>query len=347
MMLPIEQFALKGAVQSCERYGNGHINETYLVTCPSARYILQKINTNVFKKPDELMQNIESVLRHQRSRVDDPRGCMTLVPTRDGASWYQDESGAYRCYDFVEGSICLDRAESEADFAESGAGFGAFQRMLADFPAHTLHETIPHFHDTPDRYRIFKEAVAADALGRAREVQREIDFALAHEKDAAALMEAGLPLRVTHNDTKLNNVLLDRDTGEAVCVIDLDTVMPGLAVNDFGDSIRFGANHCAEDERDLNKVCFDLNLFDAYTQGFLEGADGALTPAELDYLPWGARLITLECGIRFLTDYLEGDKYFRIHRPGQNLDRCRTQFKLVADMEACWDKMCLAVDKYR
>ena len=152
MMLPIEQFALKGAVQSCERYGNGHINETYLVTCPSARYILQKINTNVFKKPDELMQNIESVLRHQRSRVDDPRGCMTLVPTRDGASWYQDESGAYRCYDFVEGSICLDRAESEADFAESGAGFGAFQRMLADFPAHTLHETIPHFHDTPDRY---------------------------------------------------------------------------------------------------------------------------------------------------------------------------------------------------
>ena len=192
MMLPIEQFALKGAVQSCERYGNGHINETYLVTCPSARYILQKINTNVFKKPDELMQNIESVLRHQRSRVDDPRGCMTLVPTRDGASWYQDESGAYRCYDFVEGSICLDRAESEADFAESGAGFGAFQRMLADFPAHTLHETIPHFHDTPDRYRIFKEAVAADALGRAREVQREIDFALAHEKDAAALMEAGI-----------------------------------------------------------------------------------------------------------------------------------------------------------
>ena len=203
MMLPIEQFALKGAVQSCERYGNGHINETYLVTCPSARYILQKINTNVFKKPDELMQNIESVLRHQRSRVDDPRGCMTLVPTRDGASWYQDESGAYRCYDFVEGSICLDRAESEADFAESGAGFGAFQRMLADFPAHTLHETIPHFHDTPDRYRIFKEAVAADALGRAREVQREIDFALAHEKDAAALMEAGAQME------SINRVMFD------------------------------------------------------------------------------------------------------------------------------------------
>ena len=227
-MLPIEQFALKGAAQSCERYGNGHINETYLVTCPSARYILQKINTNVFKKPDELMQNIASVLRHQRSRVSDPRGCMALVPTRDGASWYQDESGAYRCYDFVEGTICLDRAESEADFAESGAGFGAFQRMLADFPAHTLHETIPHFHDTPDRYRIFKEAVAADALGRVCEAHREIDFALAHEKDAAALMEAGLPLRVTHNDTKLNNVLLDAQTRKALCVIDLDTVMPRM-----------------------------------------------------------------------------------------------------------------------
>ena len=219
------------------------------------------------------------------------------------------------------------------------------------YPAETLYETIPHFHDTEARLARLKEVVAADPLGRVKEVGPELDFVAAREADCSVVLEAlrqgELPLRVTHNDTKLNNVLMDRKTGEAVCVIDLDTVMPGLAVNDFGDSIRFGANHCAEDERDLNKVCFDLNLFDAYTQGFLEGADGALTPAELDYLPWGARLITLECGIRFLTDYLEGDKYFRIHRPGQNLDRCRTQFKLVADMEACWDKMCLAVDKYR
>ena len=337
MMLPIEQFALKGAAQSCERYGNGHINETYLVTCPSARYILQKINTNVFKKPDELMQNIASVLRHQRSRVSDPRGCMALVPTRDGASWYQDESGAYRCYDFVEGSICLDRAESEADFAESGAGFGAFQRMLADFPAHTLHETIPHFHDTPDRYRIFKEAVAADALGRAREVQREIDFALAHEKDAAALMEAGLPLRVTHNDTKLNNVLLDAQTRKALCVIDLDTVMPGFAANDFGDSIRFGASTAAEDETDLSKVTMSLDLYAAFAGAFLGAC--SLTQPEIELLPMGAKLMTLECGVRFLTDYLQGDTYFRVHRPGHNLDRTRTQFKLVADMEAKWAEM--------
>ena len=176
-------------------------------------------------------------------------------------------------------------------------------------------------------------------------------FVAAREGDCSVVLQAlrsgELPLRVTHNDTKLNNVLLDRTTGEAVCVIDLDTVMPGLSINDFGDSIRFGANHCAEDETDLDKVNFDLNLFDAYTRGFLEGAEGAFTPAELDYLPWGARVITLECGIRFLTDYLEGDHYFRIHRPGQNLDRCRTQFKLVADIGACWVKMGSVVDQYR
>lgn len=337
MMLPISQFALKGPVQSCERYGNGHINETYLVTCPTARYILQRINTNVFKKPAELMSNIESVLRHQRAHVSDPRGCMTLVGTIDGASWYQDESGAYRCYDFVEGSLCLDRAETEADFAESGAGFGAFQRMLADFPAHTLFETIPRFHDTPDRYRIFKEAIAADSMGRAREVQREIDFALAHEKDAAALMQAGLPLRVTHNDTKLNNVLFDAKTRKALCVIDLDTVMPGFAANDFGDSIRFGASTAAEDETNLEKVTMSLDLYAAFARAFLGAC--SLTQPEIELLPMGAKLMTLECGVRFLTDYLQGDTYFRIHRPGHNLDRTRTQFKLVADMESKWVQM--------
>ena len=254
-------------------------------------------------------------------------------------------------YPFLEDTVCLQSAETPERFAASAQAFGKFQRMLKDYPAETLYETIPHFHDTEARLARLKEVVAADPVGRVKEVGPELDFVAAREADCSVVLEAlrrgELPLRVTHNDTKLNNVLMDRKTGEAVCVIDLDTVMPGLSVNDFGDSIRFGANHCDEDERDMNKVHFDLNLFDAYTQGFLEGADGALTPAELDYLPWGARLITLECGIRFLTDYLEGDKYFRIHRPGQNLDRCRTQFKLVADMEACWDKMCSAVDKYR
>ena len=187
-------------------------------------------------------------------------------------------------------------------------------------------------------------------MGRAKDVQPEIDFVLAHEADCSvamsALREGKLPLRVTHNDTKLNNVLIDRETGKGICVIDLDTVMPGLAINDFGDSIRFGANHSAEDERDLSKVNFDLDLFEAYARGFLTGCAGSLIPAELEYLPWGAKLMTLECGIRFLTDYLEGDHYFATHREGQNLDRCRTQFKLVSDMEKAWDDMAAVVKKY-
>ena len=223
--------------------------------------------------------------------------------------------------------------------------------MLKDYPADTLYETIPKFHDTEDRLAKLKAAVAADVMGRVKEVGPELKFVQEREADCSvtlsALRDGRLPLRVTHNDTKLNNILIDRESGEGICVIDLDTVMPGLAINDFGDSIRFGANHSAEDERDLTKVNFDLELFDVYAAGFLEGAGGALTETELDYLPWGAKLMTLECGIRFLTDYLEGDHYFRIHREGQNLDRCRTQFKLVSDMEAAWDDMKAVVDKYR
>ena len=223
--------------------------------------------------------------------------------------------------------------------------------MLKDYPADTLYETIPHFHGTEDRLSKLKAAVEADVMGRVKDVQPELDFVRKREADCSvalqALREGKLPLRVTHNDTKLNNVLIDRDSGEGICVIDLDTVMPGLSINDFGDSIRFGANHSAEDERDLSKVNFDISLYEVYTQGFLEGAGGALTQAELDYLPWGAKLMTLECGIRFLTDYLDGDHYFRIHREGQNLDRCRTQFKLVADMEEQWEAMKAVVDKYR
>ena len=210
--------------------------------------------------------------------------------------------------------------------------------------AFLLEQAKVHLHNMEvDRLNRLKTAVKADAFGRVREVQRELDFVTAREKDCSVVLQAQregrLPLRVTHNDTKLNNVLMDRETGEGICVIDLDTVMPGLAINDFGDSIRFGANHCAEDERDLSRVNFDLELFEVYTRGFLDGAGGALTEAEMEYLPWGARLMTLECGIRFLTDYLEGDQYFRIQREGQNLDRCRTQFKLVSDMEDCWTRM--------
>ena len=252
-------------------------------------------------------------------------------------------------YDFV-GGFCLDTPESDEDFYQSALAFGRFQQMLSDYDADSLTETIPEFHNTIDRYRQFKESVAEDRVGRAGQVRDEIDFVLAREEKGATLQKmrcsGELPLRVTHNDTKLNNILVDRTTGEGICVIDLDTTMPGLSMNDFGDSIRFGANHSAEDEKDLTKVNFDIDLYEAFTRGFLEGAAGSLTPEELEYLPWGARLMTLECGIRFLTDYLDGDHYFRIHRPEHNLDRCRTQFKLVKDMEEQFDAMHAVVSKY-
>ena len=244
----------------------------------------------------------------------------------------------------------MQQVQTPEQFYQSAWTFGNFQRLLADYPAHTLHETIPQFHDTRDRYKKFEKAVEANVCGRAAEVQAEICFVREHQADCAVLMdllESGkLPLRVTHNDTKLNNVLLDKKTGCGLCVIDLDTVMPGLSLNDFGDSIRFGANHSAEDEPDLSLVNFDLELFEIYTKGFLGAAGDALTAREKEMLPWGAKLMTLECGMRFLTDYLEGDHYFKTHRPGQNLDRCRTQFKLVRDMEAHWPEMAAIVQKY-
>ena len=246
--------------------------------------------------------------------------------------------------------MCYQSAETPELFAASGRAFGRFQRLLRDYPAHTLHETIPRFHDTENRLQNLKNAVTADSLGRVRQCGAEIDFMMAREADCSAalsaLREGLLPLRVTHNDTKLNNVLMDEKTGEALCVIDLDTVMPGLSINDFGDSIRFGANHSAEDEPDLSKVNLDVGLFETYTAAFLSEAGDALTEVEIRYLPWGAKLMTLECGIRFLTDYLEGDVYFHTTRPGQNLDRTRTQCKLVADMEKHWGELNAIVERY-
>ena len=228
------------------------------------------------------------------------------------------------------------------DFYQSAVAFGQFQQQLQDFPADTLHETIPNFHNTVDRYRIFHEVLAADPMHRAGEVTDEIQFVLDREEEAGTLVhllqEGKLPLRVTHNDTKLNNVMLDETTRTPLCVIDLDTVMPGLSAYDFGDSIRFGAATAAEDEKDLSKMEMDLELFRTYAKGFLHACPD-LTPMEKKMLPMGAKLMTLECGLRFLTDYLDGDHYFAVHREGQNLDRCRTQFKLVADMESKWTAM--------
>lgn len=347
---------LLGAV----RYGQGHINDTFCVLCQPqegdcVRFILQGLSSAAFPHPEELMENfvgITSYLRQQVIRMggDPERETLRLVKTRDGKDFYTDSTGkVWRLTPFVENTDCLQSATPEL-FEASARAFGRFQYLLQGYPAETLHETIVKFHDTEDRFAKFVAALEADPLGRAKDVQPEIQFVLDRKADCSvalqALREGKLPLRVTHNDTKLNNILIDRDTNEGICVIDLDTTMPGLSMNDFGDSIRFGANHSKEDEKDLSKVNFDIDLYEVFTRGFLEGAQGSFTEAELEYLPWGARLMTLECGIRFLTDYLVGDHYFRIHYPEQNLDRTRTQFKLVSDMEQQFEAMGAIVRKY-
>ncbi len=344
-----KHFALGGEPVFCNRYGSGHINETYLLIDSVAReYILQKINTNVFKNTEALMQNISAVTKHLRKSATSPREVLTLVPTKQGDDWLNQNGEFWRLYEFVSDSTCFDQASSEI-FRESAVAFGRFQRQLADFPAHTLTETIPNFHNTPERYKAFSNAVNQDICGRAANVKQEIEFVLAREDYASTLTKlqqsGDLPLRVTHNDTKLNNVLFDRHTRKALCVIDLDTVMPGLAVNDFGDSIRFGASTATEDEQDLEKVSLSIDLFEAYTDGFLSACGSSLTECEVQNLCNGAKMMTLECGARFLADYLSGDTYFHIKRDGHNLDRCRTQFKLVADMEKNWDKMQKVVEQ--
>ena len=341
----LNAFRLKGSPVFCQRFGEGHINETYLTTCDTGlSYILQKINTNTFKDPVGLMENVSAVTAFLAKNADDPRGTMRIIYAKDGKPYHVDEQGAYwRMYDFVPSSICLQKAETTRDFYNTGLAFGRFQKLLADFPAETLHESIPKFHDTRDRFRQLHEAVENNRSGRLDTCQPELEFALAREKEAGVIVEAlesgAMPWRVTHNDTKLNNILLDYDTHEPLCVIDLDTVMPGSALYDFGDSIRFGAATAAEDETDLSKVSMSLDLFEVYTRGFLTGCGGSLTELELQMLPIGAKMMTLECGTRFLADHLNGDVYFRIHRENHNLDRCRTQFKLVADMESKLDQM--------
>lgn len=351
MLEIVGRFCLDGEPLLCTRYGSGHINDTYLLVDSTGRqYILQKINRMVFRDPEALMRNILAVTTHLRKSAASSREVLTLLPAQNGDFWLCDEQGEYwRLYAFVSDNLCLERPQSPEDFRESARAFGRFQRQLADFPAHSLTETIPHFHDTPVRYAALRQALQNDSHGRAAAVRREAEFALAREEYAATLVrlqaEGSLPLRVTHNDTKLNNVLFDRESRKALCVIDLDTVMPGLAVNDFGDSIRFGASTAPEDEPDPGKVGLSLPLFEAYVQGFLAACESSLTKTEIDCLCDGAKMMTLECGVRFLTDYLMGDVYFRTHREDHNLVRCRTQFRLVADMESKWDTMQEAVAK--
>lgn len=340
----LSQFSLDSAPLSCQRHGCGHINETYLVTTTSGRrYILQKLSNTAFPDIAGLQENIAAVTAHLHKKISDPNGALTLIPTVDGKNWYHHgENSDWRVYDFIENAICLQLPEDNNDFYQSAIAFGTFQQQLSDFPAHTLHETIAKFHHTPNRYRLFKEVVERDPMSRTRDVQPEIDFALRHEEVGGSLIrlleEGKLPLRVTHNDTKLNNVMLRADDRTPLCIVDLDTTMPGLSAYDFGDSIRFGAATALEDEKDLSKMTIDLEKYRIFARGFLQACPG-LTEQERKALPLGALIMTLECGVRFLTDFLDGDHYFGIHYPEHNLDRCRTQFKLVSEMEANWAAM--------
>lgn len=352
----LEAFSQIGNIKSCDKYGNGHINDTFLIVTDDKRYILQRINDVVFPNPVQVMENIKGITEHIKNKAsenskDPDRSTLTIIPTDSGEIYFRDSYGSFwRMYSFIEGTVAKEKVNDADDFVCCAEAFGDFQSVLADYPADTLYETIVNFHNTPVRFQNLLNAIKADKSGRAASVKEEIEFALAR-KDLTEILEKArenkeIPLRVTHNDTKLNNILFDAADGSAVCVIDLDTVMPGYAVNDFGDSIRFGANTAVEDETDLSKVSLDLNLFEAYTEGFLRGCKGRLTQNEIKLLPIGAMMMTFECGMRFLTDHLDGDVYFKIHREGHNLDRCRNQFALLADMEKKIEEMNAIVKKY-
>lgn len=356
-----ENFQFKGILVDIRPWGNGHINDTYLMgyeidNKECVRYILQRINKNVFPKPEEVMENVVNVTTHLHKKIlenggDPYRETLNIIPTKSGMSYYKEsEDNYWRGLIFITDATSYDVAETPEEFYQSAVAFGRFQSLLADFPAEELHETIKNFHNTKSRFDAFKKALEEDVADRAKYVKDEIQFVLDREKDASYFVDLidkhEIPIRVTHNDTKLNNIMIDNETHEGICVIDLDTTMPGLAMYDFGDSIRFGASTGEEDEKDLSKVSCSMELFEAYTKGFIEGCDGKLTEKEIELLPMGAKVITYECGMRFLTDYLQNDVYFKTSRKEHNLDRARTQFKLVADMEKKWNQMQSIVKKY-
>ena len=351
-----EIFEISGTPVAAERYGCGHINETYLLECDDrSKYIFQKINSKVFPNVEGLTNNIVSVTTFLRKKTleaggDPDRNCLTPIALKNGGWYIEEPDGYWRMFIFIDDAITLQTPEHPNDFYNSGCAFGNFQSLLSDFPADTLCEVIENFHNTAIRFENLEKAIERNASGRRDEVAAEIEFARERKADCSVLVDmlarGELPLRVTHNDTKLNNVLLDPVTKEPVSVVDLDTVMPGLSLYDYGDSIRFGASTAAEDEQDLSKVECDLTMFEAYTKGFLSQCGKSLTENEKKMLAFSAKIMTLECGMRFLTDHLDGDTYFRIHRENHNLDRCRTQFKLVADMEKKMDEMNAIVAKY-
>jgi len=334
------RFRLDGAAAAAERHGGGHINDTWLVTTDrGGRYILQRINRQVFTDPVALMDNVRRVTDYLHERAGSGEQTLSLVPTRDDGSYLVDDEGEYwRAYHFIEGARTLEVAENLGQVRDAAALFGRFQRLLSELPGPPLHETIPGFHDTPARYRQFHAALAADAHGRARECGAEIDLALGFEAGAglvAKLQAAGaLPQRIVHNDTKLDNVLFDERSGAAVCVVDFDTVMPGTVLSDFGDLVRSAASSAAEGDTNYAGVYLRMDSFTALAEGYLGAAAEFLADAEIDNLAVAGRIITVEIGLRFLTDYLSGDTYFRIASPQQNLERCRSQFTLAASIDA-------------
>jgi len=356
----IGNFLIEGQFESSACYGQGHINDTYAATYQmydgtTRRYIFQRVNHNIFSEPEKLMENVANVTSYLRSKIiasggDPERETLNLIPTNDGCFFKDSECDVWRGYVFIEQATSFQTVEDPRHFYSAGKAFGKFQTMLQDYPADTLFETIKDFHNTKKRFARFQEVVAKDAFHRAAQVQKEIDFVMQRAEDMSILTDlldqGKVPLRVTHNDTKLNNVLIDDETGKGLCVIDLDTVLPGLSLYDFGDAIRFGANAGEEDERDLSKVWMDLHLFEQFSKGFLEEAGQSLSPTEIAFLPLSAKIMTLECGMRFLTDHLEGDTYFKIHFDNHNLDRARSQFKLVADMEGKLDEMGKIITQY-
>jgi hypothetical protein len=346
------QFDIPGEYMSAAPYGSGHINDSYCAEFDqrgvTVRAILQRINHHIFKNPVAVMENIERVTAHLATQVagspDSERRVLSLIPARDGRHWHVDPAGnTWRAYRFIPNARTYDAVETTAQAFEAGKAFGQFQQLLANLPAPRLNDTIPDFHHTPKRFEALERAIAADAAGRVALAQPEIEFALAHRSIAGVLLSAHLPERVTHNDTKLNNVMLDNKTQEAICVIDLDTVMPGLALYDFGDMVRTTTSPAKEDEQDLNLVSMQFPMFEALARGYLASAGSFLSQTEIDLLAFSGKLITFEIGIRFLADHLNGDTYFKVHREGHNLDRCRTQFKLVESIEAQEEQMNLLV----
>lgn len=355
----LKKFQIDGELIYCKPYGEGHINTTYMAcflhdTKPPVRYILQQINTTIFTKPEELIQNISLVTSFIKEKIhenggDIHRETLSLIPTKDGVDFLKLDTDYYRVYNCIEHATCYQQATPEL-FYESARAFGKFARQLDDFDASTIKDTIVNFHNTVNRFHNFQVALENDICDRAKNVAEEIAFVKERKDFCSIILDeikcGAIPLRVCHNDTKLNNVMIDNETLEGLCVIDLDTVMPGSLLYDFGDSIRFGASSAAEDETNLKSVYCSLSKFDLYVKGYLEECHSILSPKELELLPQSAILLTFECGMRFLTDYLEGDTYFKTHKPNHNLMRARNQFKLVADMEDKLDEMSMITQKH-